>query len=46
MSTSSSLCEEAASAVSIVICRLKNSVASDWFSVCIPTFSWPVCIDE
>jgi len=46
MSTNSSLWEEAAIALSIEICRLWNKVASDWLSVCIPSFSWPVCIAE
>jgi hypothetical protein len=22
------------------------SVASDWLKVCVPSFSWPACIDE
>ena len=33
-------------AVSRVICRLKYNVASDWFIVCMPSFSCPVCIAE
>ena len=46
MSCSSSRFDDADSADSIVISFRWYSVASDWFAVCIPAFSWPVCIAE
>ena len=44
--SSSSFSDDALIAASNVINRCWYSVASDWFIVCIPSFSWPVCIVE
>ena len=42
--SSSSFSDDAAIAASTVICRRQASVASDWFIVCIPSFSCPACM--
>ena len=44
--SSSSFKDDAPIAVSSVICLVMYSVASDWLNVCVPSFSWPACIDE
>ena len=41
---SSSWSDEAANASSSVISCRRNRSVSDWFSVCIPNFVWPICI--
>jgi hypothetical protein len=38
------LFEEVVIAVSSVIARFMYKLASDWFAVCIPSFSCPDCI--
>ena len=42
----SSLLELVFMATSLAMTRRSTSRASDWFIVCIPSFSCPVCIDE
>ena len=46
ISVSSSRIDEALIAVSRVIIRRWCRVTSDWFMVCMPSFSWPACIAE
>jgi hypothetical protein len=46
MSCSSSGNELMPRAVCSEICLPKYRVARDWLNVCIPYFSWPVCIEE
>src|SRR5262245_31255675 len=43
-SSSSSFIDDALSAVSLVMRRFMYKVASDWFWVCMPIFSWPACM--
>jgi len=46
MSCSSSGFELIPRAVCRLICFVKYKVARDWLNVCMPYFSWPVCMLE